>query len=478
MAAAPVLPLRIGGVGVSGTSVRNVLSPYDARVVARVEVAGPGDLEAALEAATVAAPIMAGMAAHRRGAALARAAELLRERADLFAATIRDEGGKPIRYAKGEVERAIRTFEACAGEAVRLHGEAPALDTAPQGERRTAIVRRRPLGVVAAITPFNFPLNLCVHKVGPALAAGNAVVLKPSERCPATGLLLGALLDECGFPPGAVNVVVGSDPSLGEALVLDPRPAAISFTGSSAVGWGLRAKAGRKHVVLELGGNAAVVIDRSADLDDAATRLAEAAFAHAGQVCIKAQRVFVHAEVAGSFRERLLDRIRGNVRFGDPKDPLTVVGPLISAEAAARVEGWVAVAAERGARVTRFGAREGNVVPPIVVEGAPLDADVHRKEIFGPVLTLDPVVSFEEGLTRADDTVYGLQASVFTADLDAALRAEERLTVGAVIVNDVPTFRVDTMPYGGERESGLGREGVRDAVHAFTTPRMLVIRRR
>jgi acyl-CoA reductase-like NAD-dependent aldehyde dehydrogenase len=417
------------------------------------------------------------MPAHARAAALDRAADLLEERAARFADTVRDEGGKPIRYAKGEVERAVRTFRAAAGEATRLHGEEVPLESAPQGERRFAVVRRHPLGVVAGITPFNFPLNLACHKVAPALAAGNAVVLKPSERTPTTGLALGALLDECGFPPGAVNVVVGSEPTLGAILATDPRPAALSFTGSAAVGWDLRARAGRKRVTLELGGNAAVVVDRSADLEDAANRVGDAAFAHAGQICIAVKRVFVHEAVHERFRSLLFDKVRRDVRMGDPADPRTVVGPLVSREAADRVEAAVAEAAAGGGRVARFGSRHGACVPPAIVEGAPPDAAVHRQEVFGPVLTLDPVASFEDGLARADDSEYGLQAGVFTADLESAFLAERRLTVGAVVVNDVPTFRVDTMPYGGERASGLGREGVRDAVLSFTRPRLWVVRR-
>ncbi len=472
------IPLRIGGRSAEGTRVRDVTSPYDGRVVLRVAVAGPVEFERALAAAVVAAPRMESMPGHARTTALSKAAMLLRDRADLFATTICNEGGKPIRYARGEVDRAVRTLEASAAEASRIHGESPALDSAPQGTSRVAIVRRHPLGVVAAITPFNFPLNLACHKVGPALAAANAVVLKPSEKTPATGLLLGALLDECGLPEGAVNVVVGDDPTLGSILVEDSRPAAVSFTGSPAVGWALRARAGTKRVTLELGGNAAVVIDRSADLADAASRVAEAAFAHAGQICISAQRVFVHREVLTAFRELFFAKIAKDAKAGDPSDPLVMIGPMISAEAADRVLSWVSAAQARGARITRFGPRAGSVVPAIVVEGAPLDCDVHRREIFGPVVTLDAVDSFAEGLARADDSEFGLQASVFTADLSAAFEAERRLTVGAVIVNDAPTFRVDTMPYGGERASGLGREGVPEAVRSFTRERLLVIRAR
>ena len=269
---------------------------------------------------------------------------------------------------------------------------------------------------------------------------------------------------------------MGEDPALGAALVEDPRPAAVSFTGSPVVGWALRARAGTKRVTLELGGNAAVVVDRSADLDDAASRIAEGAFAHAGQICISVQRVFVHREVHAAFRARLFAAIARDVRSGDPSDPLVVLGPMIDAAAAERVLAWVAAAEARGARASRFGDRRGNVLPAIVVEGAPPDCDVHRREVFGPVVTLDAVESFDEGLARADATEFGLQAGVFTADLAAAFEAERRLTVGAVIVNDVPTFRVDTMPYGGERSSGLGREGVAEAVRSFTRERLLVVR--
>lgn len=475
-AALPLVPLRVGGRPVTTGREREVRAPWDGRAVARVAVAGPAEAEAALVAATAAAPAMAALPAFARAEALRRAAAAVRAQADALARSIVDEGGKPVRYARGEVERAARTLDACAEEATRVHGTAPALDGAPAGVGRRATVRRLPLGVVVAITPFNFPLNLAVHKVGPALAAGNAVVLKPSEKVPATGLALGALLDGCGLPAGAVNVVVGDDPALGARLVEDPRPAAVSFTGSPEVGWALRARAGRKRVTLELGGNAAVVVDRSADLDDAARRVAEAAFAHAGQICISAQRVFVHQDVAAAFRAAFFAAIARDARAGDPGDPATMVGPLVSDEAADRVEAWVAAAERAGARVTRFGARHGRVLPPTVVEGAPDDADVHRREVFGPVVTLDPVPTFAAGLARADATEFGLQASIFTADLDAVLEAEARLTVGGLIVNDAPTFRVDTMPYGGERGSGLGREGVAEAVRAFTRPLLTVLR--
>lgn len=470
-------PLRIAGAAASGVRVRDVHSPFHGERVARVAVAGEAELDAAVAAAAAAAPAMRSMPAYARAEALARAAAALRSDAARFVALIVGEGGKPVRYARGEVERAARTFAACAEEATRLHGAAPALDSAPQGAGRSATVRLHPLGVVAAITPFNFPLNLAVHKVGPALAAGNAVVWKPSERVPATGLLLGALLDGCGLPPGAVNVVVGTSPALGERLARDERPAALSFTGSPAVGWALRALCGRKRLTLELGGNAAVVIDRGADLEDAARRVTEAAYAHAGQICISAQRVFVHADVAAPFRDALVEAIARDARPGDPADPATMVGPLISTEAADRVERWVAAAEAAGARVTRWGKRAGNVLPPTLVEGAPPSAEVHRREVFGPVLTLDAVGSLAEGLARADDTEFGLQASLFTKDLDAVAEAEARLTVGALIVNDAPTFRVDTMPYGGERASGLGREGVAEAVRAFTRPLLTVVRR-
>jgi acyl-CoA reductase-like NAD-dependent aldehyde dehydrogenase len=476
--ARPRAPLRVGGAPRDAPRARDVRSPWDGRVVGSHASAGREEALAALDAAARAAPAVAAMPAHRRAEALLRAADAVEARAVAFAETIRDEGGKPIRYARGEVERALRTLRASAAEATRIAGEEVPLDSAPQGEGRVALLRRHPLGVVVAITPFNFPLNLACHKVGPALAAGNAVVLKPSERTPLTGLLLGEVLDAAGFPPGAVNVVVGEDPALGSVLVEDPRPAAVSFTGSDVVGWALRARAGTKRVTLELGGNAAVVVDRSADVADAAERVGESAFAHAGQVCISVQRIFVVREAMDAFRTALFGKIRKDVRVGDPADPATVVGPMIDRAAADRVERWVAEAEAAGARVTRFGGRRGNVLPPAVVEGAQAESPLHRREVFGPVKTLDAVGTFAEGLARADDSAYGLQAGVFTTDLDACLEAESRLTVGAVIVNDVPTFRIDTMPYGGERASGLGREGVRDAVLSFTRPRLLVMRRR
>jgi acyl-CoA reductase-like NAD-dependent aldehyde dehydrogenase len=404
---------------------------------------------------------------------LERMAAGLEGRREEIAAAITAQAGKPIALSRVEVDRAVITFRTGAEEARRIGGEVLPLDGTPAGRGRIGLTRRFPAGVVAGIVPFNFPLNLAAHKVAPALAAGCTVVLKPPPQSPGPTLLLGEIARDAGVPPGALNVVLAPVAESG-ALVDDPRIAVLSFTGSARVGWALKARAARKKVILELGGNAALVVDQSADLDRAAERAAIAGFAFAGQVCIKAQRLFVERSVYADFRERLLTAI-DRIVVGDPSRDDVLTGPVIDDASAARIAAWTAAAVNGGARIAAGGEREGRLLPPVVLEDVPPDALVSREEVFGPVMTLAPFDDFTEALRQVNRGPYGLQAGVFTRDLGRSLQAFEEIEAGAIILNDAPNFRVDPMPYGGIKESGFGREGLRYAIEEMTELRLLVL---
>jgi glyceraldehyde-3-phosphate dehydrogenase (NADP+) len=456
----------------SGRAVE-VLDPYRDQPIAEVERPAAQDIEAALEAARSGFEAIRAAPAWRRAEWLEQVARRLSERRESFARTIALEAGKPIGLARAEVERAVLTFRTAASEALRIEGSCLPLDVAPGMEGRFAIARRFPVGPVSCITPFNFPLNLVAHKVAPALAAGCSVVLKPASKTPLSALDLGELLVEAGVPPEAVSVlpVEGKDSA---GLVEDERIRAISFTGSAAVGWELRRRAWKKKVLLELGGNAASIVDRSADLDRAAERIAWGAFAFAGQSCISVQRVYVHEAVFEPFLEKLLDRTASLV-VGDPMAEATVVGPVIRREDADRIERWVAEAIEGGAKLRLGGRRQGNLIWPVVLTGTEPRMKVSDEEVFGPVAIVEPAATLEAALEAADRSRFGLQAGIFTADLEAAFRAFERIEVGAVLLNEVPTWRADPMPYGGVKESGMGREGPRYAIEEYTERRLLVV---
>jgi len=371
------------------------------------------------------------------------------------------------------VDRAVLTLETSAEEAKRIGGEVLPLDLLPGHEGRFAITRRFPVGPVACIAPFNFPLNLVAHKVAPALAAGCSVVVKPASRTPLSALDLADLLLEAGAPEEAISVLPLAGPDA-TPLVEDARTRAVSFTGSPEVGWEIRRRAYRKKVVLELGGNAGLVVDRSADLDAAAERSAAGGFWQAGQSCISVQRIYVHEAAFEPFLEKLLDRVDALV-LGDPLDERTTVGPVISPGDAERIEAWVREAESGGARVLRGGSRRGSLVEPTVLTGTLPDMRVVALEAFGPVVAVEPVASVLAGIEAVDRSAYGLQAGIFTRDLGAAWAAFERIEAGAVVVNDVPTYRIDPMPYGGVKASGSGREGPRYAIEDFTEPRTLVV---
>ena len=467
--------LLIGGKWVAGGAPFEVLNKYDGKLIGSVATARREDVEAALCAAERAAPVMAALPAHKRAAILARVAALLAERREVFARSIAAEAGKAIKYSRIEVDRAASTFALAGEEAKRIHGETVPLDAVPAGEGFFGFWTRRPVGVVAAITPFNFPLNLVAHKVAPALAAGNALILKPAEQTPLTAILLFEVLQEAGVPDGGVNLVQGPGEVVGDALVIDPRVAKVTFTGSAAVGRLILAHAGIKKVTLELGNSSPVVIAPDVDLDFVAQRCAFAAYVNSGQICVSVQRIYGDQKIFEPFTERFVKASQAML-VGDPLDEKVDVGPMIDVREAERIQSWVAEARAGGARVLTGDRREGPVYWPTVLTGVTPEMKVVAQEVFAPVASVIACPDFDEALRQANATEYGLQASVFTKDIDRVLRAVKTLNFGGVIINDMPAFRADHMPYGGNRQSGLGREGLRFAIEEMTNIQMVAIR--
>ena len=468
--------LFIRGQWVEAGPPLEVKDKYTGDLIGTVPTARPQDVETAVTAAVEGAGEMAEMPAHKRSELLLQARDRIAQRKEEFSQLIAAEAGKALKWARIEVDRALNTFTFAAEEAKRIHGETVPLDAVPAGEGYFGFYIRRPVGVVAAITPFNFPLNLVAHKVAPALAAGNAVVLKPASSTPLTSVLLCRVLDEAGFPPGAVHLVVGSGAEVGEPLAKDPRVAKISFTGSAAVGERLTQIAGIKKITLELGNTSPVIVDENvSDMESIAKKCAVGAYYNSGQVCLSVQRIYVHRRVYEPFLEAFVKATEA-MTVGDPLDERTDVGPMISEQDARRIESWVEEARSQGAKVLTGHKREGAVYRPTVLTDLTPEMKVVCREAFAPVAGVLPFDDFEEALRQADATEYGLQAAVFTRDISRAFEAVRRLNFGGVILNDVPTFRADHMPYGGVRRSGLGREGVRYAVEEMTNVRMVVLR--
>ncbi len=455
---------------------KTVKSPYDQEPVGEIGRASAADVERAIASAVRAAPVMAALPAWRRSEILLRARAHVEARKDIFARTLMEEAGKPIRYARAEVERCLDTLTDAADLARTLGGEILPLDAFKPGEGRVGLLKRVPAGPVTAISPFNFPLNLVAHKLAPSVACGCPVVLKPASQTPFSSMLLAEAFAEAGLPRGGL-AVLSTDSATARPLVEDDRMKVLTFTGSAEVGWGLKARAVRKLVALELGGNAAAVVERDVDPVAAARRIAPAAYAYAGQSCISVQRVLVHRDVYDRFRDAFVEAARTRVPTGDPADPDVVAGPLITPQDADRILQWSADAERKGARRLLGGEREGSVLSPVVLENVAHDADISCKEAFGPVALLEPFDDFEAALAAVNDSVYGLQAGVFTNDLPKVLRAWDVLEVGGIIHNDYPTYRVDHMPYGGVKESGQGREGARYAMEHLTERRLLVLNR-
>ena len=451
-----------------------VHSPWSGELMGEVSLAGPEEWETAVTASQEAARVLKRWSSQERRQLLEAMAAGVKARRSEFVQTIVAEGGKPVVYARAEMARGMTTFTLAAEEADRIGGEVLPLDLIQAAVGRWGLTRRFPVGPVLGIAPFNFPFNLVAHKVGPALAAGNPIIIKPASATPLTALKLAEVYAEAGGPPGGLQVLP-SRVELAERAVGDDRLKVLSFTGSAAVGWHLKSQAGRKKVILELGGNAACIIDADADLKRAAHRTAIGAFAHAGQVCIAVQRVLVHQKVYDEFLGMFQDTIAKEITAGDPSREETVVGPFINAAAAERVQAWVTEALAGGAILSSGSLGDGKIMPPTVLTQVSRDMKVWQEEIFGPVATLTPFGDFDEALELANDSVYGLQAGVFTNTLSHAWRAFEKLEVGGVIINDAPIFRVDHMPYGGVKASGLGREGVRYAVEELTEIRLLAL---
>ncbi len=454
-------------------SVRN---KYTGEIIATIPTATRDDVDAAIASAAATTRTMAEMPAHQRGAILAATAGLIQKRRDEFARTIAAEAGKALKYARIEVDRGISTFTFAAEEAKRIHGETVPLDAAAAGEGYFGFYVRRPVGVVAAITPFNFPLNLVAHKVAPALAAGNTVVLKPATWTPLTSVLLVEVLTEAGLPPGAINLIAGPGSTVGDWLVADERVACVTFTGSPDVGRQITSRAGIKKITLELGNTSPVIVAPDADLDLVARRAAVGAYYNSGQVCLSVQRIFSDRAIHDPFLERFIKASEAMV-VGDPLDERVDVGPMIDEREALRIEGWVSEAKAGGARVATGGRREGPVYWPTVLTSVKPEMKVVAQEAFAPIASVIPFDDFEEALRQADATPYGLQASVFTKNLDRLFQAMRWLNFGGIIVNDTSTFRVDHMPYGGNRQSGIGREGVRYAIEDMTNIQMVAIRK-
>jgi acyl-CoA reductase-like NAD-dependent aldehyde dehydrogenase len=466
--------LPIGDARVTTDAAIVVRSPFDGHEIDRVPACGEREVARAVGAA-LAVHRAPALPPWQRAEILDRAAHRLAEREEQFARTIAEEAAKPIKTARVEARRAVATFTFAAVEARRLAGDVVPLDAADVGEGKLGFTLRVPIGVVGAISPFNFPLNLVAHKVAPAIAAGCPVVLKPASQTPLSAIALAdLLLDECGLPPGHLSVVTGGGGTVGNALVDHPDVAYITFTGSPEVGWGIRGRAPRKKVGLELGNNAPVIIEPDGDVPTAAAKIAVAGFSHAGQSCISTQRVYLHDAIADAFLDELIPRVEALV-VGDPLDDITDVSALISTSERERVESWIDEAVAGGAKVLAGGTTQVGVLRPTVLGDTRPEMKVCSSEVFGPVVAVARYTDVDEAIRLANDTRYGLQAAIFTRDLPLALRAARELDFGGVLVNEVPTWRTDQMPYGGVRDSGNTREGPHYAVQEMTEVRLVVL---
>ncbi|TCZ77749.1 aldehyde dehydrogenase family protein [Paenibacillus albiflavus] len=465
--------LLINGVWTETQNYSPLHSPYSGELIAEIPVASEDDIEHAIAAAYVARPIMANMPAHQRSAILDNLAKLLEDRADEAARILALEVAKPITTAMMEVSRTIETYKFAAEEAKRIHGETLPLDASKSGEGRLAYTMREPIGVVGAIAPFNFPMNLVAHKVGPAIASGNTIVLKPASQSPLSSFFIAELLLEAGLPAGALNVVTGSGRVIGDRIVTDKRISMITFTGSPAVGIGIRNKAGLKRVTLELGSNSALIVDKGVQIDEIIARSVVGAFSFQGQVCISLQRVYAHEDVYDEFVEKFIQETN-KLKMGDPLDPATNVSAVISPNDVERILSWVEEARQTGAVVAAGGHAEGNIVYPTVILHADPSLKISCQEVFGPIVMINKVKSVDEAIEYVNDSRFGLQAGIYTENVRTALHAAEKLHVGGVMINDIPSFRVDHMPYGGVKESGMGREGIKYAVEEMTELKLVV----
>lgn len=461
----------VGGKWIESGDAVDVHNPYDESLVAVVHRAGPLEIEAAIVKATEAFQIMRRLPVWKRAEALEKISSGIAARRDDFARTIALEAGKPIKTALAEVDRTVFIFKLAAEESKRIYGEIVPLDWQSGMEGREAHIYRVPLGPVAGITPFNYPASLVAHKVAPALAAGDSIIIRPASQTPVSALKLGQVISEAGLPEGAFSVVP-STTQVAAPLVEDDRIRFLSFTGSPAVGWDLKSRAGRKRVTLELGGNAGVIVHRDADLNYAAERVAWGGFQYAGQSCISVQRVYIHADVYEAFRDELVRRVKA-LKVGDPLDETIDVGPLIDRVAAERIEAWVDEARQGGAQVLAGGTRDGNLWQPTILAELQPSMRVSCQEAFAPLVGLYRYTDIREAIRSVDDSDFGLQAGLFTDDLTVIREAFENIEVGGLMVNDVSTFRIDHMPYGGVKQSGTGREGLRYAIQEMSELKLM-----
>jgi glyceraldehyde-3-phosphate dehydrogenase (NADP+) len=467
-------PIFLAGRWVESDDPLIVTNPADpAQPAGATFNATPAQYEEAVEAAVAAFEVTRRLPAYERGAILRSISAGIRARREELGRLIALEAGKPIRDALVEVDRAVLTFRLGAEEAERMVGEMIPLDLMASSKGRVGITRRFPIGPIAAISPFNFPLNLAAHKLAPAIAAGNPIVLKPPSKDPLTMLTVAEIVEEAGAPAGSVSILPMTR-ELGDRMVADERFKLLTFTGSPSVGWRMKERAGKKKVVLELGGNAGVIVDQTADLDWAVKRCLIGAFAYAGQVCISVQRMFVHEAVWDEFMARFAEGAKA-IRTGDPLDPQTELGPMVDDAAAGRTQRWVDEAVAMGGRLVLGGKADGTFFPPTILTDVPLTAQVCSNEAFAPLVVAFPFRDFGDAVRRVNDSMFGLQTGVFTNDLGNAWRAFNELEVGGVIVNDIPTYRIDHMPYGGVKDSGLGREGLRWAIEDMTEIRIMVL---
>ncbi|MCH8217697.1 MAG: aldehyde dehydrogenase family protein [Planctomycetes bacterium] len=452
-----------------------VTDKYTGEIATRVALADESAIDTAIGKAVEATEAMRQVPAYERQAVLQHCVRRFTERAEELALSLCIEAGKPIKDSRGEVARLIDTFRIAAEESVRIYGEVLPMEIGPRARGYSGMWKRVPIGPCSFISPFNFPLNLAAHKIAPALAVGCPFVLKPASLTPVGALLIGEILAETDLPEGAFSILPCRRDGA-ELFTTDERLRLLSFTGSPAVGWALKAKAGKKKVVLELGGNAAVIVDEDADLDDAASRIITGAFYQSGQSCISVQRILIHETLYGPMKDRLVAAAR-SLTMGDPKEDETFIGPMISEKEATRLESWIRSSVDGGAKLLCGGAREGVMMEATLLEHVPADADLSCQEAFGPVAIMTPFSDFDEALAEVNRSRFGLQAGIFTRDLYKMQRAWDRLEVGGVVIGDVPSWRVDHMPYGGVKDSGLGREGIRFAIEDMTEIRLLVIRR-
>jgi acyl-CoA reductase-like NAD-dependent aldehyde dehydrogenase len=465
-------PMRIDGEAVKSSHPQDVKLPFDGSTVGTIFQADKEQVEAAIAAARSAASVMREMTLDERSTILRKAYQKLMDRKEEFGKAISSESGKPIKEGRLEAERAAMTLLFSSEEAHRLHGEVIPMDASPAGKGHWAMTVREPLGVIAAITPFNFPLNLAMHKIGPALAGGNSIVHKPASTTPISAVMMAELFLECGLPKGALNVITGPGGAIGEQLVFHKDIAMITFTGSPEVGLRLRNLAGMKRVTLELGNNSAVIIEEDADLDEAAARCVAGSFAHSGQVCISVQRIYAHKTIHAEFVERMAS-LTGKLKIGHPHDGATDISSLITEQEAERVASWIDEAVQHGARLVTGGKRSHATLAPAVLADVPDQAQIMCREAFGPVVGINSYGTFDEAIAKVNASDYGLQAGIYTRDIQKAFTAAKRVHVGGFMINEIPQYRVDQMPYGGVKMSGTGREGPKYAIEEMTESKLI-----